>query len=199
VRRRAWRTDAVMDLVDAEHDGFLSLPDPVTHRRRVAFIKPHYWVIVDDVSGRAAHELLLRFQFSPDRPVEILPNQWVKAAGSGRHGLLMRTFATAPLTARLARGELAPAQGWFSPEFGRRVAAPAACWSMVARLPVRLVTVLIPTPDLRLAPPHLSALMSEGPRLAGIVFGDGQEFVMVSDQEILLERREGPCAALPGS
>src|SRR5688572_18196022 len=37
VRRRGWKSDPTLDVVDAEHDGFGGIPDPVTHRRRVAF------------------------------------------------------------------------------------------------------------------------------------------------------------------
>jgi hypothetical protein len=62
-------------------------------------------------------------------------------------------------------------------------------WSSIARLPARIATVLIPVEDVSLPPPRVSPLMSEGPRLAGLVLGDGEEFVMVNEQDILLERR----------
>ena len=39
------------------------LPDPVVHRRRVIFVKPGYWILVDDLSGAARHQIDLTFQF----------------------------------------------------------------------------------------------------------------------------------------
>jgi uncharacterized heparinase superfamily protein len=190
VHRRQWRSDDTMDLVDASHDGFRTLKDPVTHRRRVAFIKPSYWVIVDDLEGAASHDMELRLQLAPGCRVRTIPPRWHAVSGPGsRGGLMVGVFATVPLSPETHEGELVPPQGWCSPAFGRRVPAPMLVWSSIARLPARVATVLIPVPDVSLPPPPVSALMSEGPRLAGLVFGDGEEFVMVNEQDILLERR----------
>ena len=90
---------------------------------------------------------------------------------------------------------MAPPQGWFSTGFGRRVPAPLLVWSSVAPLPARVVTLAMPVPDVSAPLPHVSPLMSEGPRLVGIVLGNGMEFVMVNDRDILLERRAASCVA----
>ena len=65
VRLREWHSTPEFDFLDAEHDGYLSLPDPVVHRRRVIFVKPGYWILVDDLSGAARHQVDLTFQFAP--------------------------------------------------------------------------------------------------------------------------------------
>jgi hypothetical protein len=189
VERRLWRSDDHMDIVDASHDGFRALPDPVTHRRRVAFIKPGYWVIVDDLEGSARHELELRFQFAAGCRVRLEGPPWHAVSAGGREGLLMRVFATAPVECSVHQGELAPPQGWVSPAFGRRVPAPALVWTTVARLPARLLTVAVPARDVTQPAPRVSPLMSDGSRLAGVVLGHGDEYVMVNEQDILLERR----------
>src|SRR5439155_653835 len=47
-RLQSWESTAAFDYVDASHDGYTRLPDPVVHRRRVLFVKPRYWVLVDE-------------------------------------------------------------------------------------------------------------------------------------------------------
>ena len=42
VRLREWHSTPEFDFLDAEHNGYLSLADPVAHRRRVIFVKPGY-------------------------------------------------------------------------------------------------------------------------------------------------------------
>jgi len=73
--------------------------------------------------------------------------------------------------------------------------APVLVWSSLARLPARLITLVMPAVDVTARPPHVSPLMNEGPRLVGLVLGDGEEFVIVNDTDILLERRDATCAA----
>ena len=189
VQQRLWRSDDTMDLVDASHDGFRTLKDPVTHRRRVAFVKPSYWVIVDDLDGATCHEVELRLQLASGCRVRAIPPRWHAVSAARRRGLMVGVFASVPLSPELHEGDLIPPQGWCSPAFGRRVPAPMLVWSSIARLPARIATVLIPVEDVSLPPPRVSPLMSEGPRLAGLVLGDGEEFVMVNEQDILLERR----------
>ncbi|MCA1798682.1 MAG: heparinase II/III family protein [Xanthomonadaceae bacterium] len=60
-RVREWQSSPTHDLLDAEHDAYRRLADPVTHRRRVLFVKPHYWVVVDDLGGADTHTIEARF------------------------------------------------------------------------------------------------------------------------------------------
>src|SRR5262249_29407662 len=39
-----WLSTEAVDFVDAHHDAYRRLEDPVTHRRRVLFVKPRYWI-----------------------------------------------------------------------------------------------------------------------------------------------------------
>ncbi len=175
-RLRRWVSTDAFDLADGEHDAYRRLPDPVVHRRRVVFVKPRYWVVVDDLDGAKEHRVELRFQFAPMK-VTVDAACWGRAAGPGGRGLLVRPLATVALKGEVREGELAPIQGWASPDYGRRQAAPVLVYSTVARLPLRIVTLLLPTQDLSASPPAIFPLAGEGPGPSGLVFGDGQESV----------------------
>ncbi|MEE4175231.1 MAG: alginate lyase family protein [Xanthomonadales bacterium] len=126
----------------AEHDAYARLRDPVTHRRHVRFLQPGYWLIIDELEGKAAHDVELRFQFAP-LPVEEDVRGWFRARGE--HGsLLLRTFSSAPLASELVTGAEEPMAGWVSPNYGRQVPAPMLITRVAQRLPLRLITVLIP-------------------------------------------------------
>jgi hypothetical protein len=78
VKLREWHSTPEFDFLDAEHNGYLSLSDPVVHRRRVIFVKPSYWILVDDLAGAARHQLDLTFQFAPLK-VNLGPHPWARA------------------------------------------------------------------------------------------------------------------------
>ncbi|HKY33171.1 MAG TPA: alginate lyase family protein [Candidatus Polarisedimenticolia bacterium] len=193
-RLRGWSSDPLLDRVDAEHGAWASGSRPVVHRRRVVFVKPAYWLIVDDLSGPGEHQVAIAFQFAPGVRVKVGDDLWISASAPGGRGVRLRAFATAPLRADLEQGNPAPPAGWVSPEFGRRVSAPMLRYRTTARLPLRVACLVQPFAA-ACAPLRVSPLMSEGPILAGLALAGGREFLMINDQEILIERRGGPCAA----
>jgi len=66
----AWHSTPAFDYVAAEHDGYLRLRRPVRHCREVLFVKPEYWVVLDRIVGRGAHQVTRRFHFAPEVGVE---------------------------------------------------------------------------------------------------------------------------------
>src|SRR5262249_24850057 len=44
-RLHRWLSTEAFDFADASHDAYRRLSDPVLHRRRVLFVKPHFWVV----------------------------------------------------------------------------------------------------------------------------------------------------------
>jgi len=71
-------------------------------------------------------------------------------------------------------GELDPRQGWLSQDYGRHAPAPVLLFSAVARLPLRIITVLIPTDNPTGPPPSVSSLIKHG-ALLGVIFDGGRE------------------------
>jgi hypothetical protein len=159
-RLRRWISNEAFDFADAEHDGYRRLPDPVVHRRRVLFVKPRYWVVVDDLEGAAEHRVELRFQLGPVI-VTMDRDPWIQAGGSGRRGLLIRAFAPIALKTEIREGENTPIQGWVSPDYGQRRPAPVLIYSAVTRLPLRIVTLLFPMENPSGPPPDITVSVEE--------------------------------------
>jgi hypothetical protein len=184
--RRALSTETY-DLADAEHDAYRDLADPVIHRRRVIFVKPRYCLIVDDLQGTAVHRIEARFQFAPLK-VTIEPNHWVRAYGATGHALLIRSFASVPFTIDLVEGSRAPIQGWVSPDYGRRLAAPALVWSAESRLPLRLVTLLLPVEDASAPCPDVLQLLSAPIGPAGLIFCRDKQKIIFRENTVVLKQ-----------
>jgi hypothetical protein len=182
-RLRSHQMMDTLDVVDADHGAYTVLPDPVHHRRRVIFVRQQFWVIVDDLDGRDEHRVDVRFQFAGVAVMAEGP--WVRARGGGR-ALVLRSLATVPTKCDLLEGEEQPPQGWISDGYGTRRAAPAVVYTAEARLPLRLVTVLIPLHDEWAAPPDVSPIDGET-RIAGVRVG--QECIMLTPADGLRGQR----------
>jgi heparinase II/III-like protein len=170
-RVQRWTSTDTADVIDAVSDAYGRLADPVTHRRRVLFVKPRYWLIVDDLLGSAEHRVDVGFQFAPLRVDG--DGSWVRAHGRAGSGLLLRAFATAPLAADVI-------EGWVAPDYGRRRPAPFLRLSTVVRLPLRVVTVLWPVEHSDAPAPDVEAL-GDGDRLEGVWLDALQEGIRFDD------------------
>jgi len=171
-----WVSTDTLDVAEAEHAAYTRLADPVIHRRGVLWVKPRYWVLVDDLEGSAEHEIELRLQFAP-LEVTLDAALWARARGSRGHGLLVRPFAAVPLKSDVHAGEPAPIQGWVSPDYGQRRPAPVLVYSTVTRLPLRIVTLLLPVEDGTAPPPDVAPLLAGGSAIVGFALRDGRETV----------------------
>ncbi|HEV8441372.1 MAG TPA: alginate lyase family protein [Methylomirabilota bacterium] len=181
-RLHRWLCTDALEVAEAAHGAYERLADPVTHRRRVLWVKRRYWVIVDDLAGQGEHEVELRFQFAP-MEVTVTPALWARARGTRGSGLLVRPFAAARLKADVRSGEPAPIQGWVSQDYGQRRAAPVVIYSAVTRLPLRIATLLYPIQDPLATPPSVSLLEGEDAGAVGLSFDDGGEIVLFGGRE----------------
>jgi hypothetical protein len=168
-----WESTASRDVAVGEHRAYIRLPDPVIHRRQVIRESSRRCIVVDDVNGQTEHRVDIRFQFAP-MSVTLDPSQWVRAVRTPTAGLFIHAFATLPLKATVLEGELDPRQGWVSTAYGRHEPAPVLLYAVVARLPLRIITVLVPTDDPAGPPPSVSPLSEHG-ELVGVVFDGHHE------------------------
>ncbi len=172
-----WTSTPELDAAAAEHHAYGRLPDAVVHRRAVFLVKPRYCVIVDDLAGAAEHLVRLRFQFAP-MSVTLDPSGWVRAGRGTQKGLLLHAFSTSTLKAAILEGETDPRQGWVASDYGKHQPAPMLVYSVTAALPVRIVTLLLPTDTLLASPPSVSPV-TEGGWIHGLAFDAGLEPIWI--------------------
>ena len=166
---RAWQSTREFDVVDAEHTAFVGQGIPVVHRRRVVFVKPHCWIIVDDLLGEDTHSAEWSFQFAPV-PVSLV------AAPAARRERTCRVarrcgwcrFRRPPFGRPIHTGEVAPIRGWVSPDYGCRVPAPMLVYSATGPLPMRQLTVLVPERRQSTSPPSIDPILDLSRRPMGV-------------------------------
>jgi uncharacterized heparinase superfamily protein len=172
-RVQRWASTGTADFIDAVCDAYGGLADPVTHRRRVLFAKPRYWIIVDDLLGTAEHRVDVGFQLAPLQ-VDADGSPWIRVHGRTGSGLLLRAFATVPLDTDVIEGCVAP-------DYGRRRPAPYVRFSATARLPLRILTLLWPLERSDAPAPEVEAL-GEGDALEGVWLPSLQDGVRFDDE-----------------
>ena len=187
VRLREWHSTPEFDFLDAEHNGYASLPDPVVHRRRVIFVKPGYWILVDDLSGAARHQIDLTFQFAP-LALTLEAHPWARAQTPAGPVLWVSSFPSAPVHPTVTCGQTTPISGWVSPENGRREAAPKLIYTFAVALPWRIVTLLLPDRQGLTSPPSVKAIYDEAGVPTGVAFERPRRVVRFDDNVVSVER-----------
>lgn len=185
-RMSAWESTATHDFVDATHDGYARLSQPVTHRRRVLFVKPRGWVVVDDLVGTGEHHVELRFHFSP-RHVRLDAGNWTRAQGRHGRGLWLRPVAPIALAGEILEGQQEPIDGWISPGYGVRRPAPVVVFSAVTTLPLRMATVILPVERLAECPPDLTVEEDAALGVMTLQFPDDDRLIHVAAESLTIQ------------
>jgi hypothetical protein len=183
----AWESTASHDFVDAAHDGYSKSGRPVTHRRRVLFLKPDGWVVIDDLAGAGEHTCEIRFQFSP-RAVTLSADGWARAEGTAGRGLWVHPTSNGRLSMAMREGQSDPIDGWVSSGYGVRHPAPVlvvkpAPWTDS----IRVVTVIIPASPLLTITPELDVLRAPGREVIGIRFPGDPRMVHFDHTSLTIE------------
>ncbi|HEY3063331.1 MAG TPA: heparinase II/III family protein [Chloroflexota bacterium] len=129
-----WSSDADRDTLEAEHDGYRRLSQPIMHRRRISFDKRSMtWEIEDVVDGRGEH--LVELFFHP--AVTPLMEEHAVRLTAPRGDLLL-----VPPKGTLVRQE----HGWISRAYGQREPSTVLVYAVRAPLPARFTTMLALVP-----------------------------------------------------
>jgi hypothetical protein len=181
------RSTPELDFVDADHNAFRVDGDTLVHRRRVLFVKPRYWIVVDDLIGTARHQVNLTFQFAPMQ-VTLGPNRWARAQTPGGRALWVGPFTSAALRTTLKSGEMHPIRGWVATDYGQRQPAPTLIYSATAALPWRVLTLLLPDAEGLASPPAVRVIYDNQGLPSGLLFERTGESVRVDERGVLVER-----------
>ena len=181
-RLESWITLPNLDYASGMHEGYRRLAEPVVHRRRVAFVKPDRWFLLDDVSGTGIHSLEFFFHFPPDVQLQVEEHLCWATKGESRFLII----ADPRLSLDESRGQEGLLQGWYSRDYGLCEPAPVLAGNTRCSVPARIPWILWPgAPDearLRQMPGHGSAWTLEtSAQVDYFIFSDAVE--MQTDQK----------------
>jgi uncharacterized heparinase superfamily protein len=118
----SWSPDSRGGVFEGEHDGYVRLPDPVAHRRRISLDGvAGVLTITDAIVARAQHVVECRFHFAETCVVSTIDTN--ELAVTTPSSTLKMTIDSR-LTTRLVSGNAGPDGGWVSRGYHRKVAAP---------------------------------------------------------------------------
>ena len=120
-------TSASFDVAVGSHNGYGRLAQGVTHRRRVVFAKPQYWVLTDELTGSGKHSAEFYFHFSPGTRVALDGSRCTATRGSKS---FLLACSGPGMETRIIEGDESARMGWYSADYGHREPAPV----LVARL-----------------------------------------------------------------
>ena len=101
-----WVSHGQFEYVEGSHDGYLHLEDPVYPRRRIVFVKPFYWLLVDEFDCKGEHTFSQSFHFSPG---EIELNESTKSCftkNENEANLHLIPINSTPFTAVMKEGNI---------------------------------------------------------------------------------------------
>jgi hypothetical protein len=125
-----WESNEEFDLLDAEHNGYLRLPQGIIHRRQFMFKKYiGCWVITDQFSGAGQHQFSFFFNFDSGLALEIANRNRVIATDEET----AITLALAPLGNNGLRAELV--ERYVSKGYGEREKSWGVVYNLTAQAP----------------------------------------------------------------
>jgi hypothetical protein len=126
------------DFLDVSHQGYARLAQPVIHRRQVFLDKEaRLWIVRDALIGVGCHRLDWYWHYAPGIALTYADKRVVARAADGHAlQLWLLTWDNAPVVVE---------EGWVSPGYGQRVAAPVLHLIQAAvHLPVMQTFALVP-------------------------------------------------------
>ncbi len=132
-----WETNEKRDVVNAEHNGYARLCEPVRHSRVVKFHKrERFWTVQDEMRGKGEHDFRFRFNFNEKLEMNLRDDQVVEAYDRINGAKLF-------IAALHTDAELRLEPRFVSRDYGAKSASVSACWSARARVPFSIEFVIV--------------------------------------------------------
>ncbi|MBU5442209.1 heparinase II/III family protein [Paenibacillus sp. MSJ-34] len=134
---RRWISTPGFDYAEASHDGYRHLDDPVYPLRRILFVKPHYWVLIDSFAAKREHTYTQYFHFAPgsvriDPATQICQTEHASGAN----------LCVIPVQSQELQADIG--EGVVSYEYNRTEPNRYASYSRTGTGPVSIMQVLYP-------------------------------------------------------
>jgi len=122
-----WQSSAASDVFEGWQDGYMRLPDPVMHRRRITLEKHERRVIIEDsLQMSKEHDIELFFHCSERCRVDTVGDGF-QLSQPGR-AIILALPQLANATVHVYTGSTAPVLGWVSRRFDEKRPAPTIVW-----------------------------------------------------------------------
>ena len=122
-----WSSSFEQDVFEGRHDGYLSLRDPVLHRRRITLDKRARRIAIEDtLEMKGAHTIELFFHCAEQCRVSDSSHGYAVSQGPTRLCVTLPQMRQAD--SRVYRGSVAPILGWISRRFDDKSPAPTIVW-----------------------------------------------------------------------
>lgn len=141
--------DTERGIVDAEHDGYRRLSDPVTHRRWL-FAPPDEWatiLVVDEVVGSGDHEMRVSWPLHPELELETADCGTLLTRERQATAQVSMATASHHLTYDQVRGDGDTQLGWWSGRLESRVPSWLLGGIVRGAAPLLTATIIRPLPS----------------------------------------------------
>ncbi len=132
-----WESTDARDVLDAEHDAYQRLAEPVLHRRIITFDKREsFWMIEDQFTGEGVHQFEFFFNF--DAGLEVSIESDGRAVARDERAAIQ----IAPATDNSFQIKIT--SRWVSPSYGTRLHSSAIMYGLQASVPFKNVFLIVP-------------------------------------------------------
>lgn len=112
-------TSPEVDVVVAEHDGYMENSNPVSHQRCIIFPKTNpYFLIIDKLSSTGPHSYGLHYNLHPD--MELYMDDGIKVVTPNNLHVHMDIKSSKKMDIEVIKGNKDPIGGWYSHSYGHR-------------------------------------------------------------------------------
>jgi uncharacterized heparinase superfamily protein len=150
-RTRVTLIDLERGVVDAEHDGYERLDDPVRHRRTVIALGDGLVAVYDRLEARSRHSYTQSWPLHPSLEVQNVQSSQgsgsAEVARAGEARLILAFAASADGVLEAFRGSERPFAGWWSNRLENVIPSPLCQWTSEVDGPFEIATVLVSVRD----------------------------------------------------
>lgn len=141
-----WAASQVLDAGRGQYaSGYRDLDGHFVHRRTIAFVRPDYWLLFDEIDGEGTHLVESLFHFTPMRLQVDRATGRARTYRQNKPNLELIPLAPeVPLEWEIVCGRHEPpVQGWVADQ-GENLPAPCLILRTRVALPLRLALALVP-------------------------------------------------------